>query len=264
MCQDDAQFANGLRKNKAYCTNSFTPTALLIERLAKEGVVTARTDDVLLVFEGLGSFTRFEYYAASPASLVEALGDARELWFRSDLVADVVYRKIEPEVISVLKKFGFNELDLLTRMRADCKRSFCGGRVDSVEHAAAGEVGELLNILRGTFDERVSRLPSERDLASLASQGGVFVERVQGVVAGIAVFKDISGPCPILDQIMTRPEYMGQGIASRLLERARQELFIEKDFFLWAASGALTYYEKLEFEADGLKDCILCYERRRS
>ena len=249
-----------------YCGNVYLTPRQLDDFLLAENVEVIEGEGAFFVLENTGLFSRLHYFAESKEHLDKALVKLLlQVAADRSVVVDILQRNGKAAGdVAAFGGAGFEQLGRLTRMNmAPIVVSVDRQDADlTIERAGAFDASEILIALEKAFDTRVSRLPDLSTVACWAEEGGVFVARLNGVLAGVALFKDYGSMRPCLDQLLTISEYRGMGVATSLLEEALSHFDARQRPYLWAVDSALSYYEKIGFTSDGLTDTIMVYERR--
>ena len=127
---------------------------------------------------------------------------------------------------------------------------------DTVNYAQENDIEELHSFFHSTFDPVSERIPTKEKFQQYISLNSVLLIRNQGEIAGVAII-DIQKKTMYLKHIVTNKKFRGQGIASKLLNKA---FYLSKECFryiLWVIEdnhSAIKLYKKFGYEFEALTD----------
>lgn len=118
------------------------------------------------------------------------------------------------------------------------------------EKAKLDDVEAIYQLLWKNFDSLISHLPNYAQIIDLINKEEINVLRVNGKIAVVAIFQ-VMGKCSkYLYQLITAPDYRGQGLADCLLLNELLQNGADYSYSLWVEKNnykAMNMYKKHGF-----------------
>lgn len=243
---------------------SYEEAARLIPRYMRPGLRTNLTDPGALRRDKLqaaelesGFFILRQRRTWSLLNFLMTEGPVPELPDR--VVTELVFgpRDSAAELTAAFERAGFRILIRRVRLTRPAGES-AAGPVSGVCTADPGDLDELLELLRGAFDEFTGCIPGRAELSEDIAGGRVLALRRETGVDGLLRYKR-TGRMAEIRQLAVNGPNRGRGLAGALVEE-----FLARNggarCTVWTGSdngAALAVYQKRGFIADGYTSSVM-------
>lgn len=225
--------------------------------IAKADTQIVRENESLAALCNEGDFFRV-YWGITDKNDIAELNAKLSAWVGGKpYISEIIFRKHEPAIIADFLRAGMVEYSrLIFMIRALAPRNLDefaqnGQNLEiCCEKAKLNDVEAIYQLLWKNFDSLISHLPDYAQIIELINKKEINVLRVNGKIAVVAIFQ-VMGKCSkYLYQLITAPDYRGQGLADCLLLNELSQNSSEYSYSLWVEKNnykAMNMYKKHGF-----------------
>ncbi len=226
--------------------------------IAKADTQIVRENESLAALCNEGDFFRV-YWGITDKNDIAELNAKLSAWVGGKpYISEIIFRKHEPAIIADFLRAGmveYSRLIFMIRALAPPRNldEFAqnGQNLEiCCEKAKLNDVEAIYQLLWKNFDSLISHLPDYAQIIELINKKEINVLRVNGKIAVVAIFQ-VMGKCSkYLYQLITAPDYRGQGLADCLLLNELSQNSSEYSYSLWVEKNnykAMNMYKKHGF-----------------
>lgn len=251
-----------IKKNRKN-TNCYYSLSSISDMIQKGIMDFYFVDDIVLLFENHEKYHKLYYFLSGSKPSIDLKNQLTEELEKYDLVtADIITRNIKNNLYDLFfleEILGFVEYQKY--VRKNCKEPKVTNCKKTLNLCNAGQIDikTIHSMMLKNFDYLTSTLPSLGELEKMIENSQVIKAVFQDDIAGYLIYEH-EGVKSYLRNICVNKNYRNNGIAKQLITKYVEiESFKTDLFFLWVESSnkeALSLYEKLGYENDGLLDYI--------
>lgn len=236
--------------------------------IAKADTQIVRENESLAALCNEGDFFRV-YWGITDKNDIAELNAKLSAWVGGKpYISEIIFRKHEPAVIADFLRAGMVEysrlifmIRALTPPRNLGIFTQCWHNLEiCCEKAKLDDVEAIYQLLWKNFDSLISHLPDYAQIIELINKKEINVLRVNGKIAVVAIFQ-IMGRCSkYWYQLITAPDYRGQGLADCLLLNELLQNGADYSYSLWVEKNnykAMSMHKKHGFVDAGRELIIL-------